>query len=254
MIDDYREIADAPLLRERGLFVAEGRFIVRRVIGDPRYTIHSLLLNDAAHRDLGDLLDRLPAGTPIHIRPPDEIAAVTGFKFHRGCLALVHRPPAAQLDSILNAPSPIVLLEDVANPDNVGGVFRNAAAFGAGGIIISPSCCDPLYRKAVRTSMGAVLQVPYAKADDWRPAIERVRGRGFALIALTPRQPSEPLDEFAHRARAMKVALVVGVEGAGLSPDVEALAEAHVRIPMAGGVDSLNLSVAAGIALFALRS
>jgi tRNA G18 (ribose-2'-O)-methylase SpoU len=254
MIDDYREIADAPLLRERGLFVAEGRLVVRRVIGDPRYTVHSLLLNDAAHRDLGDLLDRLPAETPVHIRPPDEIAAVTGFKFHRGCIALVHRPPAAKFDSILNAPSPIVVLEDVANPDNVGGVFRNAAAFGAGGIIISPSCCDPLYRKAVRTSMGAVLRVPYARADDWRLAIERVRRRGFALVALTPRQPSEPLDEFAQRGRAMKVALVVGAEGAGVSETVAALADAHVRIPIAGDVDSLNLSVAVGIALFALRN
>jgi tRNA G18 (ribose-2'-O)-methylase SpoU len=254
MIDDYREIANAPLLRERGLFVAEGRFVVRRVIGDPHYTIHSLLLNEAAHRDLGDLLGRLPAGTPIHIRPPDEIAAITGFKFHRGCLALVHRPPAAQLDSILDAPSPIVLLEDVANPDNLGGVFRNVAAFGAGGIIISPGCCDPLYRKAVRTSMGAVLRVPFARPDDWRSAIERVRRRGLALVALTPRQPSEPLGEFAQRARAMKVALALGSEGAGVSETVGELADARVRIPIAGDVDSLNLAVAAGIALFALRS
>jgi tRNA G18 (ribose-2'-O)-methylase SpoU len=175
----------------------------RRAIVDPHYH-HSRAGNHAAHRDLGDLLGRLPAGTPIHIRPPDEIAAVTGFKFHRGCLALVHRPPAAPLDSILDAPSPIVLLEDVANPDNVGGVFRNAAAFGAGGIIISPGCCDPLYRKAVRTSMGAVLRVPYARPDDWRSAIERVRRRGFALVALTPRQPSELLGEFVQRARTMK--------------------------------------------------
>jgi len=254
MIDDYRELADARLLRERGLFVAEGRFVVRRVIDDPRYTIHSLLLNDAAHRDLGDLLDRLPAGTPIHIRSPDEIAAVTGFAFHRGCLALVHRPAAAALDSILAAPSPIVLLEDVANPDNVGGVFRNAAAFGAGGIIISPGCCDPLYRKAVRTSMGAVLGVPYARADDWRAAVERVRRRGFRLVALTPRQPSQPIDEFAPYARATRVALAVGAEGTGVSETVDALADAHVRIPIAREVDSLNLSVAAGIALFALRS
>jgi tRNA G18 (ribose-2'-O)-methylase SpoU len=254
MIDDYRKIADAPLLRERGLFVAEGRFVVRRVIGDPQYTIHSLLLNDAAHRDLGSLLGRLPAGTPIHIRPPDEIAAVTGVKFHRGCLALVRRPPAAPLDSILDAPSPIVLLEDIANPDNVGGVFRNAAAFGAGGIIISPGCCDPLYRKAVRTSMGAVLRVPYARPDDWRAAIERVRRRGLVLVALTPRQPSEPLGEFAQRARAMKVALALGSEGAGVSETVGELADARVGIPIAGDVDSLNLAVAAGIALFALRS
>jgi tRNA G18 (ribose-2'-O)-methylase SpoU len=254
MIEDYRQIADAPLLRDRGLFVAEGRFVVRRVIGDSRYTIHSLMLNDAAHRQLGDVLDRLPAGTPIHIRPPEEIAAVTGFKFHRGCLALVHRPPAAELDSILNGPAPIVLLENVANPDNVGGVFRNAAAFGAGGIIISPAGCDPLYRKAVRTSMGAVLQVPYARADNWPAAIERVRRRGFSLVALTPRQSSETIDQFAFRARTLKVALLVGAEGTGLSPHAEALADVRIRIPMAGGVDSLNLSVAAGIALFALRS
>jgi tRNA G18 (ribose-2'-O)-methylase SpoU len=254
MIEDYRLLADAPLLRERGLFVAEGRVVVRRVIADSRYTIHSILLNDAAHRQLGDLLERLPEGTPIYVRSPDEIAATTGFKFHRGCLALVHRPPASELGAILVGQAPIVLLENVANPDNVGGVFRNAAAFGAGGIIIGPACCDPLYRKAIRTSMGAVLQVPYARAADWHSAIDRVRRHGFLLVALTPRPSSEPLDEFARRAPTLKVALLVGAEGEGLSPDVEARADAHVRIPMAGDVDSLNLSVAAGIALFALRS
>jgi len=254
MIDEYRRLTDAALLRERGLFVAEGRLVLRRVVDDPRYQVRSVLLNDASRRDLDDVLMRLPSGTPVHVCKPDEIQRITGFNFHRGCLALVQRPPALTIDSLLTVEPPLVLLEDVANADNVGGAFRNAAAFGAGGIIVSPGCCDPLYRKAIRTSMGAVLNVPFARAVDWPAAIRAVRHAGFALVSLTPRQPSESIASFAQRAAAVKIALVVGTEGAGVSSIVEAVADARVTIPMAEGVDSLNLSVAVGVALFALRS
>lgn len=254
MIDDYRHIADAALLRERGLFVAEGRLVVRRVLNDPRFAVQSLLLNVASQRDLADEIDRLPTDTPVHVCSAGDIETITGFNFHRGCLALVRRPPATSIDAVVHNRSPIVLLEDVTNADNVGAVFRNAAAFGAGGIIISPGCCDPFYRKAIRTSMGAVLHVPFARADDWRCTLERVRKAGLTLAALTPRRPSESIESFALRAAGSKIALAVGTEGAGVSAMVDALADARVRIPMADGVDSLNLSVAAAIALFALRN
>ena len=148
------------------------------------------------------------------------------------------------------------MLEGVSNADNVGGVFRNAAAFGAGGVVLSPTCCDPLYRKAIRTSMGATLHVPFARvgARDWPGTLERVRAAGFTLVALTPREPSETLDRFAARGAASRIALLVGTEGAGLTPSAEAAADHRVRIPIGVGVDSLNLAVATGIALHALKS
>lgn len=253
-IDDYRDVSDAVLVRERGLFVAEGRLVVRRVIEDGRYAVHSLLLNDAARRELNDVLQRLPPDTPIYTRPTDDFRTVTGFNFHRGCLALVHRRCPSSIESIAGGQPPLVLLEDVANADNVGGVFRNAAAFGAGGIVLSARCCDPFYRKAIRTSMGTVLHLPFAVVDDWEDALARVRSNGFVVAALTPREPAETIDAFARRARRLKVALLIGTEGAGLSAAAEAAADARVRIPIADGVDSLNVSVAAGIALFALKN
>jgi tRNA G18 (ribose-2'-O)-methylase SpoU len=160
------------------------------------------------------------------------------------------------MDELLAPMRILVILEAVANPDNVGGVFRNAAAFGAGGVLLSPTCCDPLYRKAIRTSMGATLQVPYARAgaDDWPGAIARVRSAGFTIVALTPREPSETLSAFAVRAHTPRIALIVGTEGAGLTPEVEAAADYRVRVPISGTVDSLNVAVAAGIALYALRT
>src|SRR5262249_18822483 len=132
--------------------------------------------------------------------------------------------------------------------DNVGGVFRNAAAFGAA-VLLSPRCCDPLYRKAVRTSMGAVLSVPWAMVNDWPDDIFSLRQRGFLIAALTPRAPSITIDEFATLTGHSPLVLVAGTEGGGLSPRVEEQADRRVRIPIAEAVDSLNLAVAVGIAL-----
>jgi tRNA G18 (ribose-2'-O)-methylase SpoU len=252
-VDDFRGVSDAALMRDRGLFVAEGRIVVRRVIDDPRFHVESILVNEASRRDLADALDRLAAGVPVHVRGTAEFETITGYNLHRGCLALVHRPPPTPIEAVLSSDRAIVILEDVADADNIGGVFRNAAAFGAGGIILSPSACDPLYRKAIRTSMAATLTVPFARTADWPAALSRVRAAGFTLVALTPREPSEPLDAFAaRRPRDRKIALIVGTEGAGLSADVERQSDARVRIPISACVDSLNLSVAVGIAMYEL--
>ena len=143
-----------------------------------------------------------------------------------------------------------MILEGVSNADNVGGVFRNAAAFGAS-VLLSPACCDPLYRKAIRTSMGAVLRVPFARLDEWPSALAEVRAAGFTMAALTLREPAETLAMFARRPRAGRLAWLVGTEGAGLSDAVEAAADHRVRIPISRAVDSLNLAVAVGIALHA---
>jgi tRNA G18 (ribose-2'-O)-methylase SpoU len=250
----YRGVRDGELLRLQGLFVAEGRQVVRRVVEDARYQVQSVLLNPAALRDLEPAIAGCGSEVPILVGDAKVLAEIAGYDVHRGCLALVHRPPDRAMDELLAPMRTLVVLEAVANPDNIGGVFRNAAAFGAG-VLLSPTCCDPLYRKAIRTSMGATLQVPYARAgaDEWPGAIAGVRSAGFRIVALTPRATAETLEAFAVRPHAARIALLVGTEGAGLTAEAEAMADDRVRIPIDAAVDSLNLAVAAGIALYALR-
>src|SRR6185503_3971965 len=237
--DPYRATRDADLIRARNLFIAEGRLVVRRVLEDRRYRLHSLLLTPAAHADLAPALASIDPLVPVLVASQPDLSAIAGYDVHRGCLALVHMPPPTALDELLARATTVVVMEAVTNADNVGGVFRNAAAFGAGGVLLSPTCCNPFYRKAIRTSMAAVLRVPFARA-------------GFAIVALTPREPSQTLDAFAARARPAKLALVVGTEGAGLTAGVERAADYRVRIPIGGDVDSLNVAVATGIALYEL--
>jgi tRNA G18 (ribose-2'-O)-methylase SpoU len=252
----YRSVRDAELMRAHGVFVAEGRATVRRVLDDHRYRVHSILVTEAARQALDESPATVGHDVPILLCTPRVLEEIAGYDVHRGCLALVHRPAERSSDDLLAAATTLVVLEGVSNADNVGGVFRNAAAFGGGGVLLSPTCCDPLYRKAIRTSMGAVLHVPFARVDDegWPRVLGRVRAAGFTLVALTPREPSETLDAFAARSSGHRIALIVGTEGAGLTDAVEAAADVRVRIPISDRVDSLNLAVAAGIALHALAA
>ncbi len=200
----FRAVRDGELLRSRGLFVAEGRQVVRRVIEDGRYRVESVLVNEAALRDLEPAMAALAPDVPIMVCAAESLEDIAGYDVHRGCLALVHRPPPASVDALAVASTLLVVLEGVSNADNVGGVFRNAAAFGVDGVLLSPTCCDPLYRKAIRTSMAATLRVPFARAgaDDWPAALTSVKAAGFTIVALTPRQPSETLDAFNSRPRS----------------------------------------------------
>lgn len=248
----YRSLTDAELMRTRGLFVAEGRIIVKRVIADGGLRIHSLLLNEASYRSLAESLRLISPEVPIYLCHARDLLAVTGYNLHRGCLALVERPAPVAMCEILRRAQTIVILEAVSNADNVGGVFRNAAAFGADGVLLSPTCCDPLYRKAIRTSMGASLVVPFARIDDWPSGLADVRATGLTLAALTPRAPSQPLADFAKHQPSKGVALLVGTEGTGLSEAAESIADVRVRIPISDAVDSLNVAVASGIALSAI--
>ncbi len=247
-------------LRARGLFVAEGRLVVERLIGARlsdarRHHVRSVLVSDAAVRQMNRTLAAVSADVPIFVCGPGDFLGITGHDIHRGCLALVERPAPLTLDAALSGAQCIVVLEAVTNADNVGGVFRNAMAFQADAVLLSPTCCDPLYRKAIRTSMGATLSVPFVRLEDWPDALSRVRAEGFAIVALTPRVagPSEELDAFASKRHPPPIALLVGTEGAGLTAAVEAAADYRVRIPMRSDVDSLNLAVATGIALYSLR-
>ena len=246
-LEPFRHVADHRWLREHDLFVAEGRFVVERLIGAQSCRIHSALVSPAAHAALGESL-RL-AGCPVYLAQQHLFSAIAGFNFHRGCLALGVRPHAPGLPSLHGARL-LLGLEGIGNPDNVGGLFRTAAAFGADAVLLDEATGDPLYRKSLRTSMGTVLQMPFVRVPGWPDAIAELRANGVMVIALTPDASATALDEFATAVEPnSRALLLVGTEGAGLSAHVKDMATARVRIPLARGVDSLNVVVAAGIAL-----
>jgi tRNA G18 (ribose-2'-O)-methylase SpoU len=253
-VQEYRAVSEPELVRESGLFVAEGRLVVRRAIEDGRYHVRSLLLSEAARRDLEPVFGCLAEDVPIYICAAGDFLTIAGFDIHRGCLALVRRPAVLSAENVVGTAKVVVVLEAVANADNVGGVFRNAAAFGADAVLLSPSCCDPLYRKAIRTSMAATLQVPFARIEDWPHGLAALGARGFTVVGLTPRAPAQTLDSFAASSRPARIALLVGNEGTGLSREAEAAAHHLVRVPIRPDVDSLNLVVATGIVLSRLTS
>ncbi len=246
----YRAVGDPQLLREHGLFVAEGRLVVERLLLESDYRLHSMLVSEASARALRSVLERRSDVCPTLVVAPDLIEQVTGFDFHRGCLALAYRPSdeeaRARVAARLEAARLVVALDHVGNSDNVGAIFRNAEAFGAAAVVLSPTSCDPLYRRSIRVSMGAVLRLPGAKYPDFTAGLEDLRRRGFSLVALTP-NGERSLAEVPEKAA--KSVLIFGAEGTGLAPDVAAMADLRVRIPLAPRVDSLNVATASGIAL-----
>ena len=245
LIADYARVGDPAWLHSNGLFVAEGRLVVERLLAASRFRVRSLLLTPTALEALPDVLG--PSHTfPVFVAPQQVLNAVTGFNFHRGCLGLAECPADTAVQALVGAQR-ILALEGVSNPDNMGGLFRVAAAFGVQGILLDGASGDPLYRKAVRTSMGAALTVPFARAKDWPGALTRLRGEGYTLIALTPRSDAPALDEVKLPGGLLVV--MVGAEGSGLSDGTLRAADRLVRIPMAEGFDSLNVVVAAGVAL-----
>ena len=250
---DYRTVSDPRLLRERGVFVAESRFVVRELLAHPRFETRSLLVTSAALESLGDLLEARDGDLPIYVGTRQFLHRIAGFDVHRGCLALGIRPARFRDTFLPQLPSArrVMVLEDVGNPDNIGGIFRNALAFGAECVLLSPGCSDPLYRKAIRVSIGATLRLAFGYIDDWPEGLERLRAAGLTLVALTPEATATDIAVLASRP-PRRVALVVGTEGPGLSRAVVASADVCVRIPLAPGCDSLNVATAAGIALHRL--
>jgi tRNA G18 (ribose-2'-O)-methylase SpoU len=244
----YRHLAAPEALKTAGLFVAEGRLVVRRLIDASPFEPHSFLLTPAARRNLDDVLRRAPEAVPAYLVDQAVMNGVVGFNIHRGCLALVHRPATRAIESLdLSSCRRLLVVEGVSNPDNIGGLFRNAAAFGVDAVVLGPGCGDPLYRKAIRTSMGAALTVPFCLAGDWPGALVRIGDAGLHLLALTPDPAAPALDEVDRRLH--RLALVVGAEGHGVSPAALEAIGRRVRIPMASGVDSINVATAAAIAL-----
>lgn len=247
---DYAHIGDPGWLRGHDLFVAEGRLVVERLAGAGRFRIRSLLLTPTAHHALADRIAALPC--PVYLASRQVMETLTGFSFHQGCLALAERGPALPPSS-LDAGRWMLGIEGVGNPDNVGGLFRTAAAFGMDGVLLDAGSGDPLYRKAIRASMGAALRLPFVTSDAFAEALAELQ-RTVTLVALTPRSPSVAIEEYRRTNPAGGgTMLLVGAEGPGLSAQVLSLADVRVSIPLIHGIDSLNVVVAAGIAMATLR-
>jgi tRNA G18 (ribose-2'-O)-methylase SpoU len=251
---DYAGVREPARLRERGLLIAEGRFVVRRLLDSTRITLRSLLLNDAALNGLGDLLEAAGKNCDAYVASPEVITAATGFNMHRGCLAVAERPAELSLEDVLSSSQFVAVLERVVDADNVGSVFRSAEAFGVDAVLVSPGCCDPFYRKAIRTSSGAALVVPCAAATPWPDALDQLRNNGFVIAATTPDEEAVNIREFVATAAARgRVAVLLGTEGQGLTAEALARADIRLRIPMSGALDSLNIATVAGIVLHRLH-
>lgn len=247
---DYVGLTDVHLRRSlevaHGLFVAEGEKVIRRAIA-AGYPVRSLLVTRDKLAGLADLIDDCPG--PVYVIPPATAEALTGYRVHRGALASMQRLPLPGVADLVDGADRIVVLEDIVDHANVGAIFRCAAALGFDAVILAPRCADPLYRRAVKVSMGAVFSVPYARLTDWRDGMDGLRVAGFRLLALTPAADAVPIGQ---APAAGKIALLLGAEGDGLSARWLAAADVRLRIPMSGGVDSLNVASAAAIACYLL--
>lgn len=225
---------------DAGIFIAEGRLVIERALSAGLEPLAAV----ADAKWCGSAVELLPADVPVYRLPDEMLAELTGFRVHRGALAAFRRPAAIDVDSLAARSRRLVVLEDLVNHTNVGAIARSAAAFGFDGMVVSPGSADPLYRRALRTSMGATLALPFARARSWPDDLKLLRDADFELIGLSP-SAAVPLTSDAPGER---VALVLGTEGSGLSPAMEALLDRAVRIPTTDRVDSLNVAVAAGIA------
>lgn len=244
----YAEIGDHERIRARGLFVAEGRLVCRRLIESRHFDVESVVVTPAALHGLSDLLEAV--NWPVYVCGQGVVQTLTGIDFHRGCLALARRPVERLPLSHFGRARRLLALEGVGNPDNLGGLFRVGAAFGVDGVLLAPSCADPFYRKSIRTSVGSVLRLPFITIDRWPGELDGLRASGFQVVALTPDHKAIPLRYFAATLMTeARVILMLGAEGPGLTPEAMRAADFQVRIPMAAEVDSLNVTVAAGVAL-----
>jgi tRNA G18 (ribose-2'-O)-methylase SpoU len=246
---DYARLTDMELRTSlesvQGLFIAEGTKVIGRAVA-AGYPVRSVLV---AERRLGDL-PALPAtGAPVYVVPDETAERLTGYRVHRGALASLHRKPLPETAALAAAARRVIVLEDLVDHANVGAIFRCAAALGVDAVFLSPRCADPLYRRAVKVSMGAVFAIPYARMTGWYDGLAGLRAAGFRLLALTPDRAAAPIGAavVGHRT-----ALLLGTEGDGLSSRWLHEADQAVRIPMhpgalAAGVDSLNVVAAAAI-------
>jgi tRNA G18 (ribose-2'-O)-methylase SpoU len=271
---DYRDLTDVALRRviepEGGLYIAESAKVIARAIA-AGHRPRSVLVQEKWLADIAELVtdatDRAPvrdaAGVvsdgvaavppPVYVVTPEIAESLTGYAVHRGALASMHRPALPDVAEVVAGARLIVVLEDIVDHTNVGAIFRAAAGLGADAVLVSPRCADPLYRRSVRVSMGTVFQVPWTRLPEWSEARTVLHEAGFELAALALADGAVALDDFSA-ARPARVALMLGAEGDGLSRRALEAADTVVTIPMAGGVDSLNVAAASAVALWELRA
>lgn len=256
-LHDYVGLTDVALRRrvepERGLYIAESEKVIRRALA-AGHRPRSFLMAERWLTDLADVVERAEAdGIPVYVGDHEVIESLTGFHLHRGALAAMHRPVLPSVGDLVAKASRVLVLEDIVDHTNVGAVFRSAAALGIDAVLVTPRCADPLYRRSIRVSMGTVFQVPWTRIDPWPDGIESLRAAGFTVAALALSDEAVSLEELASSPPA-RLALVLGTEGDGLSRRTMAAVDLTVTIPMAGGVDSLNVAAAGAVAAYALRS
>jgi tRNA G18 (ribose-2'-O)-methylase SpoU len=246
---DYRDLRDVELRKhleaEHGLFMAEGEKVVRRAV-EAGFTARSFLMAPRWLDGLSDVLDASDA--PCFVVSEELAEEVTGFHVHRGALASLERIPLRPVAEVIEHARTIVVLEDVVDHTNVGAIFRSAAALGVDAVVLSPRCADPLYRRSIKVAMGAVFTVPYARLDDWYDGVDLLSQAGFTTIALTLAEDAVEIEKAV--AGLDRVALLLGSEGPGLSPRWTHSADVRAVIPMAAGVDSLNVAAATAVACY----
>lgn len=270
-LGDYTRLTDVALRAkhepEKGLYIAESSTVIRRALA-AGHRPRSFLM---AERWLADLapeiealpVDDAPGGTgepvPVYVGEPDVLEAITGFHLHRGALAAMHRPPLKSVHELVTGARDgagarrVAVLEDIVDHTNVGAIFRSAAALGVDAVLVSPRCADPLYRRSVRVSMGTVFQVPWTRFETWPGGLAALQEDGFTVAALALSDDAVSLDDLVADPPD-RLALVLGTEGDGLSRGAVEAADQVVTIPMAGGVDSLNVAAASAVAFWAMRA
>jgi tRNA G18 (ribose-2'-O)-methylase SpoU len=247
---DFAHATDVLLKNGRGahgVYIAESALVLERALRAGHRPRSVLALGgtvDEAVSLVGD-------DVPVFSGPGDLLAELTGYILHRGLIAAMDRPALVPPEQLIADARRIVILENVVDPTNVGAIFRSVAAIGADAVLVTPRCSDPFYRRAIRVSMGTVLQVPWTRVGDWAETRELLTASGFHLAALALTDDAVSLREFGANAPE-RVALVLGTEGEGLTPEAIAAADTVVQIPMRHGIDSLNVAAAAAVAMFAL--
>jgi len=255
-LGDFFSLTDVALRRrlepERGLYIAESEKVIRRALA-AGHRPRAYLMAQRWLTDLADVVEQAERdGIPVFVGEPDVIETLTGFHLHRGALASMHRPRLADVADLVRDAGRVLVLEDVVDHTNVGAVFRSAAALGVDAVLVTPRCADPLYRRAIRVSMGTVFQVPWTRIAPWPDGMALLRKAGFTVAALALAEVGTSLDELAADPPA-RLALVLGTEGDGLRRRTVEGADLTVRIPMAAGVDSLNVAAASAVAMWAVN-
>ncbi|MEM9565576.1 MAG: RNA methyltransferase [Actinomycetota bacterium] len=230
-----------------GVFVAEGDIVVERALR-AGYRLTAILVDGKRTKSLPDVVD---PEIPVYAAGPDVLQRITGYHLHRGCLACFARRPLPTVDEALDGSTTVAVMEAINNPTNLGVVLRCAVGLGIDSFYLDPTCCDPLYRRCGRVSMGEAFATPYARLERFPEGLGPLRDAGFEVVALTPDPSAEPIDELRYGADD-RVALLLGAEGPGLTGETLAAADRRVRIPMAGVVDSINVGSAAAVAFYAI--